>query len=333
MFLSIILPIYNVENFLPECLDSLYKQDISESEYEVICVNDGSPDSCESILKAYSAKHGNMVIINQENAGVSAARNAGIKAAKGDYIWFVDPDDVVVPNYLFLLQKKLYNNPVDELIFRIYQFNMLLTTQEKEDADSHKLKCNNYGSGIWARLIKRTLVVKNELLFNTSLTVGEDTVFLVQLDEYVETVGTTEDVIYLYRQHSSSVMHKHNEDLRIKKLASHIAAAELTYNIYQKQAAKKQTTANAVMFFVWISLIDIAAHRDSISSRYLQIMREKHLFPIKRLPECNSRTAYATCRKDLIGRLYNYLTTHSNRSLGLALLKMWYSVAAIRNRH
>ncbi len=218
MFFSIVLPIYKVEKFLPSCLESLYQQDIPESEYEIICINDGSPDSCKDILETYASIHSNMVVIHQANAGVSAARNAGIEVSKGEYIWFVDPDDIVVPNYLSFLQKYISIHPVDELIFRIYQFNETLSDLERNAAYSHALKCNNFGSGIWARLIKRTKIVTNQLLFNTNLTVGEDIVFLTLLDEYVETVDVIEDVEYLYRQHPSSVMHQQRKDLRTKNL-------------------------------------------------------------------------------------------------------------------
>ncbi len=91
--LSIIIPVYNVEKFLKQCLDSVFAQTISD--FEVICVNDGSTDSSADILEEYKQKYENMVIYTQVNGGLSAARNAGIKIASGKYIGFVDSDDFI----------------------------------------------------------------------------------------------------------------------------------------------------------------------------------------------------------------------------------------------
>lgn len=92
MFLSIIVPVYNGEQYLKACLDSLLAQDISPKEYQILCINDGSTDASGSILAAYSAYNPNILVLQQPNSGVVAARNAGLKAASGDYIWFVDAD-------------------------------------------------------------------------------------------------------------------------------------------------------------------------------------------------------------------------------------------------
>ena len=92
---SIVIPVYNVENYLRECLDSTAGQTLRE--IEIICVNDGSTDSSPAILEEYAAKDSRFVIAHQENAGVSAARNRGIDLAKGEYLLFLDGDDVAEP--------------------------------------------------------------------------------------------------------------------------------------------------------------------------------------------------------------------------------------------
>ena len=89
--MSIIVPVYNVEDYLRRCLDSIERQTLAA--WECICVDDGSPDGCGAILDEYAAKDSRFVAIHQENAGVSVARNAGIDAARAEYIGFVDPDD------------------------------------------------------------------------------------------------------------------------------------------------------------------------------------------------------------------------------------------------
>ncbi|MCM1010726.1 MAG: glycosyltransferase [Fusobacterium sp.] len=106
--ISVIVPVYNVEKFLPECLDSLKNQTLYELEF--ICVNDGSPDNSLDILNRYAAEDERFIIVSQENGGLSAARNTGLKYAKGDYIYFIDSDDLIAPEHL----ENMYNAAVKE---------------------------------------------------------------------------------------------------------------------------------------------------------------------------------------------------------------------------
>lgn len=87
--LSIIIPMYNVDQYIGKCLDSCLKQDISKDEYEIIVVDDESPDNSSSIVEEYMKNNMNIRLIYRKNGGLSAARNTGLKEAKGEYIWFV----------------------------------------------------------------------------------------------------------------------------------------------------------------------------------------------------------------------------------------------------
>ena len=104
--ISIIVPIYNVEKYLPQCLDSLISQ--TYRDIEIILVDDGSPDKCPEICDAYAKKDARIKVVHQINGGVSSARNTGLKASRGEYIGFVDPDDWLDRDYL----KKLYEEAV-----------------------------------------------------------------------------------------------------------------------------------------------------------------------------------------------------------------------------
>lgn len=98
--LSIIIPVYNVEKYIEKCLLSCVEQDISHADYEIIVINDGTPDNSLSIVKHIAKKYSNIVVINQVNQGLSSARNKGMKYAEGEYIWFVDSDDYIEENCL-----------------------------------------------------------------------------------------------------------------------------------------------------------------------------------------------------------------------------------------
>jgi glycosyltransferase involved in cell wall biosynthesis len=105
MKLSIIIPVYNVEKYLSKCLDSVLVDNAFTGQ--VICVNDGSTDNSLTILEQYAKKYSNIEIITQSNAGLSATRNAGIKAAKGEYVCFLDSDDYWEPNVISSLMEQV----------------------------------------------------------------------------------------------------------------------------------------------------------------------------------------------------------------------------------
>ena len=117
--LSIVIPAYNVEKYIANCIESCLRQDIPQNEYELVVINDGSSDGTMQIAQAYAAKYGNLRIVEQENAGLSVARNAGTAQARGEYIWFVDSDDTIKANVLGFLTKTAIDDHLDILCFDI----------------------------------------------------------------------------------------------------------------------------------------------------------------------------------------------------------------------
>lgn len=123
MILSIVVPVYNVSQYLSKCLDSILNQDIDKDDYEIIVVNDGSTDGSGEIAKEYAEKYSNITLINQENQGLSGARNSGIKVARGKYIQFVDSDDYLEPNVEKSLVEKMESENLDILRFNYQNVN------------------------------------------------------------------------------------------------------------------------------------------------------------------------------------------------------------------
>ncbi|GAB3711975.1 glycosyltransferase [Flavobacterium koreense] len=123
MKLSIVLPIYNTESYLVRCLDSVFHQDLSEDDYELIAINDGSTDSCLSILRDYEKSHKNLVVIDQKNAGDSEARNRGLECARGTYLTFLDSDDAIEHFSLGAIMKKAESENLDILYLRMTQYD------------------------------------------------------------------------------------------------------------------------------------------------------------------------------------------------------------------
>ena len=123
MKLSIIVPIYNVEQYLRKCVDSLLAQDLAQEEYEVILVDDGSTDQSGQIADEYAGKWQNVKVFHQLNGGLSAARNAGIDIANGKYVMFVDSDDYIEPNMLNTIVSRMDRDNLDVLRFRYRNVN------------------------------------------------------------------------------------------------------------------------------------------------------------------------------------------------------------------
>ncbi len=117
MNLSIIIPVYKVEKYVEKCLRSCAEQDISSDEYEIIVVNDGSPDKSLEIADRVAKEYNNITIVSQENQGLSLARNKGLSLAKGDYVWFVDADDWIEKDILKKLTTLCLENNLDILHF------------------------------------------------------------------------------------------------------------------------------------------------------------------------------------------------------------------------
>ena len=130
--ISIVVPIYKVEKYLRRCIESLINQDYPD--IEIILVDDGSPDNCGTICDEYAQKDARIKVVHQQNGGLSAARNAGIDIAQGDYLMFVDSDDWVEPNYCSEALNKAKDNNCDIVVFgynNIYKYHIDIT-QRKE---------------------------------------------------------------------------------------------------------------------------------------------------------------------------------------------------------
>ena len=169
MKLSVIVPVYNVERFLPRCLDSLLRQGLGVGEYEVICVNDGSPDHSSQILTDYAAKHpGIFKVITQENQGLGGARNTGTALAQGKYVTYLDSDDYLIDGaYKYLLEKFCGDEP-DVLCYdkiQIYTDGLsLLDPNAKPDGEvtfeGDGVEAYNRWPlpNVWSKFYKRSLI-------------------------------------------------------------------------------------------------------------------------------------------------------------------------------
>lgn len=118
---SIIVPIFNVEEYIKKCFDNIYSQGIDDDCFEIIAVNDGTPDNSMTFVEEFTKIHNNIVVINKPNGGVSSARNVGIENAKGDYLIFLDPDDYFASGSLLAIKNEIEQQYVDFFVLRSHR--------------------------------------------------------------------------------------------------------------------------------------------------------------------------------------------------------------------
>ena len=208
--ISIIIPVYNVEEFICECVDSILSQRFSD--FEIILVDDSSPDKCPEICDEYARQDERIKVIHQKNGGLSNARNTGLSHARGKYVWFVDSDDFLAENALKTISEYFEDNP------DIIKFNVLSYYLEKF---RNKVDVDNYYSGsadnetvcrlinkacskslypyVWRNVYRYDFLEKNELLFVDGLCYVEDGVFNSKAYLLAEKIIFLDERLYVYR--------------------------------------------------------------------------------------------------------------------------------------
>ena len=216
VLLSIVIPIYNAEKYLEECLDSILDQNIFENLFEIVCVDDGSTDSSASILKEYAHIHDNIKFFCKTNGGVSSARNLGIEKSRGKWIWFIDADDYISKNCCDTLLKYAEKD-VDLLCFagknvvqhKSCEFHFsedMISFVEGTNAVLNMSPKKSYSNGPCYYFFKREKIVKQMLFFDESMKYGEDTKFIFEYKFFCQKAVLVDAVVYFYRQNPQSAM-------------------------------------------------------------------------------------------------------------------------------
>lgn len=209
--ISIIIPVYNVEKYLPQCLDSILSQ--TYKDFEVILVDDGSPDNSGKICDEYASKDSRVRVIHQENAGVSVSRNIGIEKAEGEWITFIDSDDFVESDYLEHFELDIddadlivqgleyYDSRNGKNFKKVKVKNCTLS----EDTFMNDVTNNNLlGSGYpVAKAFKRNLL-SSDVRFNTAISFHEDHIFVLDAMYAAKKIRLADSVAYKYRYYHSS---------------------------------------------------------------------------------------------------------------------------------
>jgi glycosyltransferase involved in cell wall biosynthesis len=217
--ISFIVPFYNVEKYIGSCLNSIFQQDLPATDYEVICIDDCSPDNSRKIVEEFQKTHSNLkLIVHEKNKCLGGARNTGLKAAKGKYVWFVDSDDCIAEGSLKKITE-LCNSENPEVI--LFNFSKISLIDEKiEDVmvfpDKKKSDGINYVKEVfgdefvyhlgyvWRMIIKTEFLSEHAIYFPENA-FWEDTVFMPKVILLTEKICSISDSYYLYRVNPESV--------------------------------------------------------------------------------------------------------------------------------
>lgn len=212
---SVVVPAYNVEKYLPKCIESITGQ--TYSNLEIILVDDGSPDHCLQIMQSYAGQDARIVVVSQPNGGLSAARNAGLKIATGDYVAFVDSDDWIEPNMFAELADKIHEASPDFLCFRLqydredsggnWVYGSPYPEGAMDDPDrilEDTLQVRTIPTPAWSKVYNRRFLCDHGLLFKAGI-VNEDTLFSIQVACHATKVVFVNGVFYHTVERAGSI--------------------------------------------------------------------------------------------------------------------------------
>ncbi len=216
MKLSVIIPVYNSQKFLNTCIESVVNQ--TYSNLELIIINDGSTDESGKICDEWAKRDSRIKVYHQKNSGVSAARNKGIELATGNYIAFVDSDDLVTDNWLETTAKEAELNNCDIICYRFNKRNSdedyFITDFIATNQSDLRLKFNDIfevGVGsVCTQIYKRELLKTNNIIFNHKIVLNEETFFNLECFKKMKSFQYINNVLYFYTENQLSSSRKGN---------------------------------------------------------------------------------------------------------------------------
>lgn len=287
--ISIIIPVYNTEKYIAECLDSVVNSTIFD-RCEVIIIDDGSTDNSVKIADKYCNKYDNISLYSYENHGVSFARNKGVEKAVGKYLAFVDSDDVVGKDYI----EKLYNEAETkncEIVFA--GFSRFKDTKNKSTIiNRNVLDANNVMTGcqylekrmdagdwehqVWNAIYNRNFIEKNKVTFDENIKVYEDVLFTNEILLLADRVYMIPEYGYFYRNRNMSLTNSNITDFDIGYLISILDKYKNWYETYDKD--QKHAIGRASIELLSMLLFYVSDRENK--KEYFKKLNSLKLFPM-----------------------------------------------------
>lgn len=326
MFLSFIVPVYNTEQYLSECLQSLLNQDIPADDYEIICINDGSTDGSLKILQSYAQRHQNIRVIDKVNEGVSVARNVGLDTARGKYVWMVDSDDFIATNILSELSAVVAKSEPEIVDFGAYTFNESLSGSERTAYENNTLPAISFANHVYITrsLFLREFLDKHSIRFDSEIAYSEDSLFKAACLIKSPVLININKALYFFRYRKGSAITQTSDRSMKRKLESWYSASKQFRVFYQNcDIGQKTIMADLFMANLW-SVLSALSHLDYKKAEpYLEEMKKDNMFPASRPKECSLRKSYSTDRTDIIGKIFDKLYINLHTVWGFYSMRFW----------
>lgn len=263
MLLSIIIPVHNLQDYLLECLSSITCQ--STEQLEIIIVNDGSTDSSRKIANSYAQKYNSIKVIHQSNQGVSAARNKGLLYATGEYIWFVDGDDLIDDKSIYILIQTIKNHTVDVIFFKYKNFFNKLDADITANLGVKEILVQGAFIDRFPKLLeerllsyspcdkvtRRQFLLENHIQFDTSFISAEDYYWNYECFKYINNFLYLNTVFYHYRKNrvNSATTLLSNSHLHSALNALEITVSDMEYTLKDNYSLKYFFLYSSQLFF------------------------------------------------------------------------------------
>lgn len=284
---SVIVPIYKVEPYLRQCLDSIVNQ--TYTNLEIILVDDGSPDGCPAICDEYAAKDNRIVVIHKENGGLSDARNAGLDICKGEYVYFVDSDDWIFTNCLEVFTERLKTKQYDFIVARHVKEYEISRRIEKvylipgELTDSQSILrsfCQrDFPVCAWNKLYKTVFLKENNLFFEKGL-LFEDQLWCFDSAISANMVCVLDNITYHYNIRATSIMTNSSLDLSLRISSWERILQKLSIKIQNSSMSSREQTA-----FLQSKIIEylnhIASMKGNTINSFLRLKKILGYTPLK----------------------------------------------------
>ena len=300
--LSIIIPMYNAEKYITRLLVSCYQQDLEESLYEVIVIDDGSIDKSKDIVSEWQHTHNNLVYRYQDNAGQGLARNYGLSIAQGEYVWFVDSDDEIEQNCLGKLVEEAFSKELDMLFCNeVLKFEDGRPDQkgdyegmlyDKICSGEECFRRGFYAYAVSQCLIKQKLLKEQQLLFKPKR-IGEDAELCYHLMAYAERVVFIHDTFYIYHVNGNSVTQANMDKPEVVrgKLLDTISVSESLVALAKKIKKAKpfiasclKSRAEQIAFGALYSLWKLRKFLAGELPEMIAILKKERVLPFKVSP-------------------------------------------------
>ena len=286
---SAIVPVYNTEKFLEKCIRSIMSQTLKE--IEIICINDGSTDNSLEILKKLQNEDNRIIIINKDNGGLTTARNAGLRIAKGEYCLNIDSDDWIEKDMLEKMYLEAKKKKLDLVItgVKVIKGDRIIKKDNNDELLDEKIYTGNEyleliikGSScvVWNKLIKRKIIIENNIKFNEKIFFNEDYNFICKLSEKIKKAKKLKGLYYCYRVGENNGSSRANEKYLIDIILCYEELKNLVKDSYKSLLLDRRFSIELGNKLINLNYMGLS-NFETYLEKYIEFLKSKKIKTIK----------------------------------------------------